>query len=77
MLDKRLVGAMSRALKLNPNGITLATSQEDTEEWDSLAHLHLILEIEGTFGVRFSSEEIPTLTSAARLQEALERHGAC
>jgi len=76
MLDRRLVEAMSRVLKLNPACITLETNQENTEAWDSLAHLNLILEIEATFGVRFSSEEIPQLTSAARLQEALIRHGA-
>ena len=75
MLDRRLVEAMNRTLKLNPGSITAETSQENTEAWDSLAHLNLILEIEATFGVRFSSEEIPLLTSAARLQEALERHG--
>jgi acyl carrier protein len=67
---------MSRVLKLNPGSITPETSQENTEAWDSLAHLNLILEIEAAFGVRFSSEEIPLLTSVARLQEALERHGA-
>jgi acyl carrier protein len=76
MLDRRLVEAMNRALKLNPGSITPETSQENTEAWDSLAHLNLILEIEAAFGVRFSSEEIPLLTSVARLQEALERHGA-
>lgn len=76
MLDKRLIEAMSRALKLAPDSITPETAHENTEAWDSLAHLNLILEVEETFGVRFSSEEIPLLTSAARLQEALRRHGA-
>ena len=74
--DKRLAEVVSRILKVTPDAVTLATSQENTTEWDSLAHLNLILEIESMFRVRFSSEEIPTLISVGLLHEALERHGA-
>ena len=76
MLDKRLIESLSRVFKIDPAGITPETSQSNTPTWDSFAHLRLVFEIEDTFDVRLSSEEIPQVTSAARLQEILERHKA-
>lgn len=76
MLDKRLIDSLSHVFKIDPAGITLETSQSNTATWDSIAHLKLVFEIEDTFGVRLSSEEIPQVTSVARLQEILQRHNA-
>ena len=76
MLDKRLVDSLSRAFKIDPAGITLETSQANTPTWDSFAHLKLVFEIEDAFDVRLSSEEIPQVTSVARLQEILQKHHA-
>ena len=76
MLDKRLLDALSRVFNIDPAAITPDTSQENTPTWDSIAQLNLVFEIEDTFGVRLSSEEIPQATSVARLQEILRRHQA-
>jgi acyl carrier protein len=76
MLDKRLVETLSSVLNVDPGGITLETSQDNTPTWDSIAHLNLVFEIEDAFGVRLSSEEIPQATSVARLQEILGRNRA-
>jgi acyl carrier protein len=76
MLDKRLLDALSRVFNIDPAAITHETTQANTPAWDSIAHLNLVFEIEDTFGVRLSSEEIPTATSVARLQEILGRHQA-
>lgn len=45
---------------LDNEEITLAetTSANDIEEWDSLANVQLIVEVESEFGIRFTSTEI-------------------
>ena len=47
------------------------TTAEDLESWDSLGHLQFIMEIEQHFDVRFSSEQIPELTSIAAILATL------
>lgn len=38
--------------------LTIDTVAEDIEEWDSLAHVQLIKEIEAVFGIKLTSKEI-------------------
>jgi acyl carrier protein len=45
------------------------------EEWDSVNHLTLVLSLENAFGVSFSPDEIPGLTSIGQIRAALGRHG--
>ena len=45
------------------------TTSSDIEDWDSLAHIQLITEIESVFGIKFTVQEA---VSAANVKEFIE-----
>lgn len=47
-------------------------NREQVESWDSLGHIRLISAMEEAFGVRFTIEEIESLTSVGRIVECIE-----
>lgn len=48
------------------------TSQETLGDWDSLAHLNIVLSLESRFGVKFSPAEIEQIRSVRAIVELLE-----
>lgn len=53
--------------------ISLTDSTATLEEWDSLAHVSLILAIEKEYKVKFSLDESLHLVSVASIKAALEK----
>lgn len=53
--------------------IAIETTAQDIEAWDSVQNVTLMLEVEGVFGVRFSTSEIAYLKNVGDLVDAIER----
>ncbi|HWC76736.1 MAG TPA: acyl carrier protein, partial [Blastocatellia bacterium] len=51
------------------------SSPEQIKEWDSIGHLNLMLALEQSFDVSFSTEEIVTMQSVAEIKSVLLRYG--
>ena len=66
---------VAKVFGLHPSNVTDATSNQNTPEWDSLGHVTLIMELEGHYGVSFSTEEVLFLTSVEVLKRALAERG--
>lgn len=47
----------------------------DIDGWDSVAHINLLLSIEQSFGVQFSSDEIASFNDVGQLRMALKNKG--
>ncbi len=54
--------------------ITDATTANDVEEWDSLAHLSLVTEIMREFSVKLTLDEINNSRNIGELIDAVLRH---
>lgn len=72
----RLVRCFATVLPtLDPAQIPAAVLGE-APGWDSLATINLMLVIEEEFGVQLSLDELPDLTSFARIKAHLEKEAA-
>jgi len=53
--------------------ITPETSPDNLEQWDSMQHLNLMLELEMTFGVKFTAKEQAEMLSIGAVAGTVER----
>jgi acyl carrier protein len=48
-----------------------------TQQWDSVAHLQLVVAIEDEFGIQLDPGDVVDLKSYASAVTILQRHGVC
>jgi len=58
-------------LDLDECNLTDETSANDIEEWDSLSHIQLIVAIEKSFGIKFTSLEIMKWRNVGELVDSI------
>lgn len=52
--------------------ITSTTTSEDIEDWDSLTHMQLIVEIEKKYNIRFTTAEIKKAANVGEFIQIIE-----
>lgn len=72
-MREKIIKLIEEALNVPAGTITEDTMIEDVEEWDSLAHVMIIGELEEKLGVSLPLEEATELTG---MRELLEKCGA-
>lgn len=50
-----------------------STTADDIEEWDSLAHVQIVTEVEKVFGVKFTSYEITSWIDIEELVDCIAK----
>ena len=58
---------------LETEDISLNTSQENCESWNSLRHLNLVSELEEAFNMEFEPEEIADMHSVNSIIEIIKK----
>ena len=71
----KLIALISRVLDIDKNSITDLTSPENTESWDSFNGLVLLDELEISFDVKFSLDEITDVKTVGDIKKHLKNHG--
>jgi acyl carrier protein len=72
---KDLNKILSDILLLKESEINEAISRKDVDTWDSLAHLMLINEVEATFEVTFTDDDIVEINTVGDLEQKLRKLG--
>ncbi|NLM92922.1 MAG: acyl carrier protein [Bacteroidales bacterium] len=71
-LFERIAQIIELVLELKPGTVNESTSNQSVSEWDSLNHIKLILALEDEFQCEFEPDEMASMTSAGKIQEALK-----
>ena len=70
-IESDLFKIFAKVFGLMDNSINMSTSQENLENWDSLNHILLIVEIEKKFDIKFKVGEISELNSVKKIFERI------
>ena len=75
MMEQELKKIMTDLLGIQEDEITDDLSTNNTENWDSLKHVELILSIEEQFGITLTADEIVAMISFAEIKHVLREKG--
>jgi acyl carrier protein len=71
----KLRDCFSRSLGVPQERITDDLAYNSLKEWDSVAHMALVVELETEFDVMFDTDDILGMSTVAKAREILTRHG--
>ena len=72
----RVEEVFANVFQLDVLEIDDSLSREKIQQWDSMAHLNLITELERAFRVSISIADAIEVTSVGRAKDILKRYGA-
>ncbi|HOA80929.1 MAG TPA: acyl carrier protein [Defluviitaleaceae bacterium] len=69
--EEEILEIAKRVLKTDQ--VDLSTNRENIDEWDSLAHLQIISEVEDKFAISIPFEEVSDIKSLSDFLKYIER----
>ena len=73
--NSKLISVLSKVLNLNSTDISNSISPENTSSWDSFNALVMVTELESTFNVSFTMEEVYAVRCVGDIRATLMKHG--
>lgn len=74
-LDAVLKTAFATALAIDPTIVTDELAYNTIPEWDSVAHMVLVAELEQAFDIMLDTDDVIDLSSVAKAREILSKYG--
>jgi len=72
-MEEKLREILAKVLMVDRTKINDRMSRKDVEEWDSMAHLMLVSEIESEFGVMMSDDDITEIKTVGDIKRVLRK----
>ena len=73
MIKEQIKKIMTEVFEIESSLVNDKISQKNTDQWDSLNHLNLIVEIEEEFDISFTPEQIGSMTSLKIIMEEIKK----
>ena len=71
--EEKLREILAKVLLVDRTKINDRMSRKDVEEWDSMAHLMLVSEIESEFGIMMSDDDITEIKTVGDIKRVLRK----
>jgi len=71
--EEKLKEILVKVLLVDGTKINDRMSRKDVEEWDSMAHLMLVSEIESEFGIMMSDDDITEIKTVDDIKKVLRK----
>jgi acyl carrier protein len=71
--EKKMKEILAKVLLVEKTRINDRVSRKDVKEWDSMAHLMLVSEIESEFGVMMSDDDITEIKTVGDIKRVLRK----
>ena len=74
MILIKIIDVVSKCLKVNKNTLNLDSDNKNTDNWDSLAHVLIVINICDAFSLKFDEDIIPELTSIRKIYNFIKEN---
>ncbi len=74
--DDQLRQAFASALGIDLATVTDSLAYNSIPEWDSVAHMALVAELERTFGILLDTDDVIDLSSVAKARDIVAKYSA-
>ena len=71
MKEEQINNILKSVLNVSDEDISKNLGIHDVDNWDSLTHMSLIVEIENNFNIELTGDEIAEMVSFVRIREIL------
>ena len=70
----KIIDVVSKCLKVNKNTLNLDSDIKNTDNWDSLVHVLIVINICDAFSLKFDEDIIPKLTSIRKIYNFIKEN---
>ena len=75
MAAVNLLAVIAGTLGVPPSDITENSDMSNTKKWDSLRQVMLMTELETSYGIELTDQEMTEATSVAKIRAVLQERG--
>lgn len=74
-MSDKLKDSFAQSLGISKNADFTSLAYRQIPQWDSVAHMNLIAQLESDFNVMLSTDEVLAMSNFTKAKEILEKHG--